>query len=441
VLNSTEPMYDISASNTVQERSAPIITAGQPQAVLFESQIEARAPLRVALLTNSLSPHTLPLCEAISRRVQDFEAFLSADADRFHHFPRVRGGFAVTVQKSFNALRFLRRSSGHWHTNQIQIPYDTFRQLKRFRPDVMLSNQLGVRTILCALYRRKAPGTKLFLWATLSAHTEQKRAWYRRWIRKWLIRNIDAAFTNGQQGKAYLHALGFAGPIFIMPYTIDSRLFERKNYDPEPGHIRLFYCGRIDSQKGVRTFTLALNRWCSDHPERMVHLQMVGDGPDAGAVRSMVTASNLQVAVLERLSQEELAPFYKRADVFVLPTLEDEWGVVVNEAMSAGLPVLGSVYSQAVAELVDDGLSGWTYDPRSEESTQAVLTRALDSSPAELRRLSQQAQLRVAEISPARVASRAVEAMQSVARATVTSNPQPVAHSQKAASQVRSELS
>lgn len=424
MLTPTEPVFGQGASSQGNGHLDAIGLGNEAQSSALDRQHETPVPLRVALLTNSLSPHTLPLCQAMSERVQDFEAFISADADRFHRFPRVRGRFAVTVQKSFNALRFLRRSNGHWHTNEIQIPYDTFRQLKRFRPDVILSNQLGVRTILSALYRRRNPEARLFLWATLSAHTEQNRAWYRRTIRQWIIRNIDGVFTNGSEGEQYVRSLGFSGPVFTMPYTIDNQLFHRKNYDPQAGRIRLFYCGRMDAQKGIRTFTEALVRWCSAHPELSIELQMVGDGPDVASIRSMVTGPNLRILLTPRLTQEELAPFYQKADLFVLPTFEDEWGVVVNEAMSAGLPVLGSIYSQAVAELVQDGVSGWTYDPHSGRSTDDALTRALQTSPDALQRLSRNAQAKVAEISPERVASRAVAAMRSV----VQCSSSPISH-------------
>ena len=56
-----------------------------------------------------------------------------------------------------------------------------------------------------------------------------------------------------------------------------------------------------------------------------------------------------------------MAEVYAKASLFAFPTLADEWGVVVNEAMAAGLPVLGSIYSQAVEELVEDGVSGWVF--------------------------------------------------------------------------------
>lgn len=374
------------------------------------------ADLRVALLTNCLSPHTLPLCQAISRRVKDFRAFISAESDDFHNFPRMEGGFPVTLQRSLNALRFFRREHGFWTANQLHIPYDTFHQLRKYRPDVILSSQFGIRTLLSTLYRLRRPRVRLFLWATLSTHTEQNRAWYRRALRHWVIRHIDGACVNGKGGEEYLRSLGFKGPISTLPYTIDDALFCSSEYQPSGQILRLLYCGRLDPCKGVRAFCERLDTWCSSHTHAKVHFEVVGSGPEGDVIRCLKTSPNLTVSVLPRMDQSSLACRYHAADIFVLPTLGDEWAVVVNEAMSAGLPVLGSIYSQAVTELIEEGCSGWIFDPLDERSTFSALDRALTSTSAKLCTMSKSAAERIASLSPEKVAARAIQTMQAVAR-------------------------
>ena len=378
---------------------------------------EERAALRVALLTNCLSPHTLPLCDAISTRVQEFRAFLSAEADSFHNFPKMEAAFPVTIQRSFNALHFRRRDQGFWATNQLHIPYDTFHQLQRFHPDVILSCQFGIRTLLSTLYKLSHPKTRLFLWANVSTHTEQKRAWYRRLLRQWLVRHIDGAFVNGAEGEEYLRSLSFNGPISSLPYTIDETLFRRtEKYCPAKGVLRLLYCGRLDPCKGVRVFCERLHSWCKAHPGIKVHFEVIGDGSEVSAIQSTAACPNLTVSVLPRMEQSRLATRYAQADLFVLPTFADEWAVVVNEAMIAGLPVLGSIYSQAVTEIVVDGSSGWHFDPRNERNTYAALDRALSSTPEALCTFSANAIRRMEAFSPGRIAARTVREMVAAVR-------------------------
>ena len=102
--------------------------------------------------------------------------------------------------------------------------------------------------------------------------------------------------------------------------------------------------------------------------------------------------------------------------MLVLPTLADEWGVVVNEAMSAGLPVLGSVYSQAVEELVEDGHTGWTFAPDRPESLDAALTSALRTSSTDLARMGEAARQRAASLAPLHVAEAIAQAVSSFER-------------------------
>ena len=66
--------------------------------------------------------------------------------------------------------------------------------------------------------------------------------------------------------------------------------------------------------------------------------------------------------------------------ILAFPTLADDWGLVVTEAMASGLPVLGSIYSQAVEELVRDGESGWLFRPDSSDDVEAKLNSALTTS-------------------------------------------------------------
>lgn len=388
-------------------------TRTRPHTALVEEE-EAAGPARIALLTNSLSPHSLPLCENISHAVQEFRAFLSSDADRYHNFPKPEASFQVTVQRSWNWLRLPRRAYGHWQKSELHVPYDTYLQLRGYDPDLILSVQLGLRTALAALYRLRRPKVKLILWATLSRHTEEHRYWLRRWLRRWIVRQIDGAFVNGKQGEDYLRLLGFTGEVFTIPYAIDDGLFRSGMYCPAEGVFRLVYAGQLVPQKGLRLFCSVLNRWCVDHPEVKVHLELIGNGAEERVLRSTPKTANLCVEIFRAMNQDKLAKHYHRADMLVLPSLGDEWGVVVNEAMIAGLPVLGSIFSQAVMELVEDGVTGWHFDPRDAESIYAGFERAFACSTEQLHAMSRRVGKKIDTISPPLVAAGAVRAMKAM---------------------------
>ena len=75
---------------------------------------------------------------------------------------------------------------------------------------------------------------------------------------------------------------------------------------------------------------------------------------------------------------EQIAMFYKAADCFIIPTLEDNWSLVVPEAMACGLPVATSVYNGCHPELVHSE-NGWTFDPLGKQSIVDVLDRIVSS--------------------------------------------------------------
>lgn len=374
----------------------------------------AAKDVRVALLTNSLSPHNLPVCEYVHRAVRDFRAFVSADSDVSHNFPKPQASFPVILQRSFNWLRVPRKAYGHWQKGELHVPYDTYLQLRDYHPDVILSAQLGLRTALAVLYRRRHPQTRLILVATLSLHTEAQRNFLRRALRHWIVRRVDGALVNGQQGEEYLRLMGYVGAVYKTPYAIEESKFRARSYRPRESTFRLVYTGQLVPQKGLRAFCTVLNEWSTAHPEISVDFDIVGDGVEGRPIRLMKTSSNLRITVSPTTDQERLATHYHRADIMAFPTLGDEWGVVINEAMIAGLPVLGSVYSQAVAELVDEGKSGWIFDPQDGASTYAALDRAFSSSLEQLQTMSRNARQSIARLTPAIVGARFLDAIQSV---------------------------
>jgi hypothetical protein len=104
---------------------------------------------------------------------------------------------------------------------------------------------------------------------------------------------------------------------------------------------------------------------------------------------------------------------YAEAGILAFPTLADEWGLVVNEAMAAGVPVLGSRYSQAVLELVEDARTGWTFRPDRADECLDAIDRALATPPEDLERMRSACRERVAEFSFEAVAERMLDAIAS----------------------------
>jgi glycosyltransferase involved in cell wall biosynthesis len=223
--------------------------------------------------------------------------------------------------------------------------------------------------------------------------------------------------VNGRSGARYVQELG-ARPerIVTVPQTSglpEVRAVERVVSRHEH---RLLYVGQLIERKGVVPFLTALGRWGGRHPEETVTLELVGEGPEAARLARVPVPENVTVCWCGELPYEQMAQAYSRASLFVFPTLADEWGLVVNEAMAAGVPVLGSSYSQAVEELVEDGVNGWVFRPDDPEAVDAVLDRVLLAEASELVGMGTAARHAVDGLSPELAADRFVEGLSIAAR-------------------------
>ncbi|GAA0598918.1 glycosyltransferase family 4 protein [Craurococcus roseus] len=377
--------------------------------------------MRVALLTNFIPPYRVPLLEALRDRVAELRIFISTPMEKDRDWAIEWGSLDVVVQRN---LSFHRRhrdldkpiSRLRHGEETIHLPYDTLPQLWRYGPDVVLSGQLGAHSLQAAMYRLGRPSTKLLIWGTVSDWTERNRGPVRRGLRRALLRVADGVLTNGESGARYFGRFGVPDRrIFRVSQTVPVDMFARapRNRPPD-APLRLLHVGKIVALKGVLGFMKVLADRARQHPDRVLEMWWAGRGDLQRTLEALDLPPNLTQRFLGSLPYSDLPPVYAQCDILVFPTLADEWGLVVNEAMAAGLPVLGSVYSQAVEELVTDGETGWIFDPLSAASEDAALERALRTAPDSIAAMGATSRVRVAALTPAAVADRIVRAMTAV---------------------------
>jgi glycosyltransferase involved in cell wall biosynthesis len=375
--------------------------------------LEARSGLRLALLTNFIPPYRLPLFLQLARHTSAFRVMISTtmEADRFWN-PEF-GGLDVCVQRTFTLHSVRKHPSGFRDTGYVHFPYDTIPRLIGFHPDIVISDQFGFRTLNALLYRLLFRRCRLLVWATISEATESGRSPTRLLLRHLIVRFADAIVTSARSGSRYLERFHAAPEkVFTIPQTADVAGFACVPLlrDASAGH-RLLYVGRLIELKQVAPFTSILSEWCLAHPERPVEFWIAGDGPERAAIESLPLAPNLSLRLLGNIPYAELPEIYGRAGVLVLPSMADEWGLVVNEAMAAGLPVLGSVYSQAVQEMVEDGRTGWAYRIDHRDEVLQAVGRFFAASEAELERMRSAARETALSLTPQAVADRMMEAI------------------------------
>ncbi len=369
--------------------------------------------LRLALLTNFIPPYRVPVFQELARRFGTFRVLISTsmEADRF--WTPESGGLDVCVQRNYTISVPWNHPSGFKEKIYIHFPYDTLSQLARFRPDVIISAEFGFRTLNALIYRLLFRRSRIVIWATISEETEAKRWFVRRLLRHFMVRYADAIMTNGRSGIRYLEKFsGSSEKLFAVPQTTDVGAFASVSAERTgPAAHRLIYAGRLVLRKQVAQFILILGDWCRMYPDRQIEFWIAGDGPERPMIEAAPTPPNLQVTMLGNIPYSELPTTYEQAGTLVLPTLADEWGLVVNEALAAGLPVLGSVYSQAVQDLVEDGYNGWVYAIDKREQVLEKLTSFLNSSEADLNVMRRAARETALRLTPGAVVDRMINAI------------------------------
>lgn len=356
----------------------------------------------VVLLTNFIPPYRLPVYVELARRVEKLTILVSTPMEPNRSWTPDWGQLDVRVQRTLTLNRPWRHAAGFRDTLHVHVPYDTLGQLRALRPNAVLSAELGFRSAFAALYCKLLGRTPLVLWATLSEHTEQGRGWHRQILRRWLLKRADAVVVNGESGARYIERFGFEPrSIFRSPYVaLPELLGGPPAARPGGAAHRLLYVGQLIERKGLLPFVIALAQWAAEHPDRQVAFDLAGSGPVEAELRSLVLPPNLSLNFLGERSYAELSDIYAAAGIFAFPTLADEWGLVVNEAMAAGLPVLGSRYSQAVEELCRENESGWTFHPDCPDETMAAIDRAMATSVERLNAMRAAARAAVAPLTP-----------------------------------------
>ncbi len=371
---------------------------------------------RVALLTNYVSPHTLPMYQALAQRVSEFQVFISTPMEAFRSWQINWEGLNVTVQKNLTLQRTWKHPQGFSEPLYVHIPYDTLWLLHQYQPDVIISAELGMRSLQAALYRKFHPKTRLIIWAAMSEYSEKGRGWLRHKLREILLPQADAVLVNGNSGKRYIESFGISSEkIFFSPYTSNISPFLTIPLSKESHQVyRLLSVGQLIERKGLLPFITTLGKWGKNHPEKHIEFWIGGTGTLQETLAAQPLPENIRVKFLGNIEYQKLPEVYAEAGIFIFPTLADEWGVVTNEAMGAGLPVLGSLYSQAVEELVEDGVTGWVFRPDNPEEIYSALEKALGTTVEELAKMRSMAREGIQYLTPEFVADNILEAFEYV---------------------------
>ena len=231
---------------------------------------------------------------------------------------------------------------------------------------------------------------------------------WRRAAQRALFRQVDAFLAIGSANRDFYVARGVAPQrVHLAPYSVDNEYFrERINaatarrvtllseLQLSPSLPVVLFASKLQPRKRCVDLLRAYETIRDDTPAQIV---VVGDGTERAALMEYVREKRLDhVRFVGFKNQSELPAYYDLCDIFVLPSDTEPWGLIVNEVMNAGKPVVVSDAVGAARDLVPDGRSGCVF-PVGDVAALAARLRTLISQPDLRRRMGAHARVLVGE--------------------------------------------
>lgn len=299
---------------------------------------------------------------------------------------------------------------GEWESqNQFSVAVELWRDLSRIKPDaVLVPGYSSIPALTAALWSRLHQ-TRTVLMSESNADDHPRSA-TRETMKRVLVKILyDCAIVGGRRARTYVTELGVDIQNVGLGYDVVDNGFFAELIDagqpaPPPVECSLIpyflYVGRLALEKNLfalvnafRTYRAKGGTWS---------LVVVGDGPLGKQLEEYISRdpSGRNVLLAGFKTARELRPFYARAGCFVLPSVREPWGLVVNEAMASGLPVLVSARCGCSDDLVEDAVNGFAFDPADEGKLAFLLARMAGVSTEERSRMGAASRSIIARYSP-----------------------------------------
>lgn len=273
---------------------------------------------------------------------------------------------------------------------RLQVSFGVLSLLYRKRPDTVVVGgyeQPGYWT--CLLFC-KVTRTPFVLWSGTTLISQRHQNIAISILKKIFIKSCTAYIAYGTKAGEYLIENGAGEKRIIYGYnTTDLRALKKcvldiRSSEEFPGSRKslqsptFIYLGRLTRLKGV---DLLLNAFLPFAHKGRFSVMIVGDGYERNKLERFCKENGLKdnVQFVGYVQESKLADYLALGDVLIFPTLQEVWGLVVNEALSAGLYVISSIYAGVTYDLINDRRCGVAFDPRDKKQFVSIIKDTIDN--------------------------------------------------------------
>ncbi len=315
---------------------------------------------KVAIITNYPSPY----------RVDLFDYMIE-------HYPEYEFHIIYSLKKSnlrewesegeFRNSTFLKNKKitvkTRYDARDIIFTLGLNKELKRIKPNIIVATEYNITTQKALSYakRHKIPFVS---WSDATKISERDISKLQMRLRKRVVKHANAFIASSTRARELQIEYGApADRVFVSLLTVDTKKYEviKEDYPKS-----IIYVGTNAKRKGLDLLISALSRVGEDYTLEIIGCKSL-DGEAAELASSTGVAERINFHGF--ISPDEIKEFYKRGGIFVLPTREDCFALVILEAMCASLPVLVSKYADGAYDLMRDGENGYLFDPYDADGT------------------------------------------------------------------------
>jgi 1,2-diacylglycerol 3-alpha-glucosyltransferase len=361
---------------------------------------------RTVVLTEIIAPYRIPVFNALARRAGvDLHAIFLAETDTtLRHWPI----YSDEIRFSYEVL-----PSWRWRAGRLSLLLNRGLRsaLQAANPQAILCGGYNYPASWESLWWARQHNVRFVLWIESNQQDKRSgRAGVER-LKRYFVSSCNAFVVPGKSSFAYLRSFGVSEQvIFTAPNAVDNMFFttqaEKAKRDPAPYRERLglprrfiLFVGRLVPEKGVFDLLQAYANLESGLRSE-VGLVFAGDGvskEELGQRAKQISPGT--VCFSGFADREDLAGLYALAEALVLPTHSDPWGLVVNEAMACGLPIIVTSVAGCSADLVEDGWNGYIVPARDSEKL-SVAMNSLVRQPELRQRMGTHSSERIRSYSP-----------------------------------------
>lgn len=354
----------------------------------------------VVILTNIPTPYRIPLFNRVATE-------LAAQQQRLHvlfalptYHRRQWENVLAEAQFDYTVMNLPAVPFSHEHV--VAIPQGFSKKLNALQAKCLVVGGFNLMAMLGARYalRHRIP---YLIWSgETKREASQRRGWrLRAWLRRPLIQHAAGFIAYGTQAQEYLRAFGASqNKIHVAINSVDTDFFQqhisgnrRQMRTRTEGQTRLLFVGHLQRRKGLEFLLQALAQCQS----QSVSLDVVGDGPERDSCQRLAARLNLSNVRFHGFKQkEDLPKHYAAADVFVFPSVQEIFGLVMVEAAAAALPIIASEFAGGAHDVVEHGKNGYLVDPTNVANV-AKYIKELAEDPAKRQRMGEQSLLKVKE--------------------------------------------